>query len=157
MPRTRDVTPVTCPICGLSDAPAPTSCTLCDGTKQVDAKTWARWALRPSSKSTSTTINMRAIAVGRVLEVIDSQVPGAAPPGAVPNFALLAKMATGITDATAARVVRHGLELIAVLDSWNEAPAYGPERGAHYKEINGWLKESGDFLVALRAARASKR
>lgn len=127
--RPRDITPRSCPICGQSDAAPPTACGLCKGTKLVDVATWSRWALRPPSRSTSTTISMRQIAGARVVEVREAGGPHAK------------------------ALVQRGEGLIAIVDSWLEVPADGRERATHYQRINAWLAETGDYLRAERAKR----
>lgn len=127
MPRPRDKTPRSCPLCGRSDAPAPTSCKLCHGTGVVSLETWAQWALRPPASATSTTIDIRKIAAERLVEV------------------------QNIKTSKARDLVLHGEGLLAVIDSWLQVPADGPERGELYQQINAWLSETSDEIRRHRS------
>lgn len=122
MPRPRDITPRSCPLCGHSDAAPPTSCQLCKGTKLISHETWARWASLPPEKSTSTSLNMRRIAGDRLVELTACGGPGVR------------------------AVIQRGELLCAVVDTWKETPAPGPERGDHYQQITKWLADSADYL-----------
>jgi len=125
--RERDVTPRSCPLCGQSDAEPPTNCRLCKGTKLVDLATWALWAQRPKATSTSTTIDIQAIAAGRLKEVRNV-----------------------VSGPRGQDLALRGEALLAVIESWKTEPADGRTRAEHYQLVNRWLVDTADAMRGIR-------
>lgn len=119
-------TPRECPFCAESHAPTTKTCRLCGGARLVTRAIWEKYKDRPPEKSTSTTIDMHRVALGRIAELENA------------------------LGDKGEEITARGRALLAVIESWKQAPADGKQRTDHYQKVVDWLRESADAMRGIR-------